>query len=168
MSFIFNINPNLVWFIIRNKYLVSVHCFWHRVPKTLGIFKVLRVIEVSFVMLMRWFLDLTEGWWLTARTNNLVVRDLELSILPSWPWERGEELEVESVTYANDLINRVYVIKPPLRTQVDRVQRTSGWVNTRKFVKSGLFGEAWKLHAFSLCLALCISSIWLFLSYILL
>lgn len=39
----------ILWFIIRKTYLF----LWHRAPKAHGISSVMRVIKVSFVMLMR-------------------------------------------------------------------------------------------------------------------
>lgn len=48
--------------VYNKKYIFGLlPCIWHRAPETLGILCVMRALKVSFVMLMRRLLDLTEG-----------------------------------------------------------------------------------------------------------
>ena len=48
--------------IYSKKYLFGLHSYlWHRAPKTLGLSWVLRLLKVTFVMLMRWLR--LGGWW---------------------------------------------------------------------------------------------------------
>lgn len=67
-----NKGHEILWFIIRNTYLVL---FWHRPPKTLGIFQVMRAIKMSLVMWMSF-------GPLVARRTNFVIRGLRLLVRP--------------------------------------------------------------------------------------
>ena len=60
---------------------------------TFFIFPVLREIKVSFVMLTRLQLESTYGWGLVARTSNLVIGELELSIAcpDLWRWRGARD-----------------------------------------------------------------------------
>ena len=73
-------------------------------------FPVMRAIKVSLVMLMRWFLESTQG----AFGVNLVIRGVELSVPPARPPGRDERVAGDWVQspMANDLINHAYLMKP--------------------------------------------------------
>lgn len=99
----------------------------------------------------------TSGWRLVARRTNLVIRGLELSVPPLQGVER-----LNPSTVANDLINCDYVMKPPL------IPEGQGSESFRS-VPPEVLGEwhlekARELRAPSPPPALCVSSIWLFLS----
>ena len=67
--------------MIHNKYVFGL-CpqVWHRAPKTL------EMLKVSFVMLLKWFL---EPWGLAARGPNHVIREVQLLVSPR-PLQREE------------------------------------------------------------------------------
>lgn len=84
---------------IINIYLVSVPGFWHRIPKTLGIFW---VIGATFVLLK----PLWVGSWMGAdhQKDHSMIRNLEFSAPPPI-LQRGEGLEMEF------MIHHVYIRK---------------------------------------------------------
>lgn len=154
--------------------------------QTLGISWVLRVIKLSFVMWMRWFVKAPEHrGWVWARTIQ-VIRRLELWLLPlplgrggerrggggeerrgegSGGERRGGELEVNSADsgqWFNPLCLYNEASMKILRG--DGVQNASGLVNTGAFRTEWC---AWRGHGrsgpLSHDLDLYISVIWLFL-----
>ena len=68
------------------------------------------------------------------------IRTLSLPS-PSASGERGGTDVSVQVTIVNDLINHAYIMKPPLKTLKDKVQRASGLVNQWRFRRSGLEGR---------------------------
>lgn len=101
-------------------------------------------------MLMKWLLE-DEGW-LPEKRN--VIRGLELSAPP---------LDLNG-QWCNQSIPRDGASKNPLN---DGVQRNSGLVNTERCWDDGVPKRAWKPWASPQYLALCITSIWLFLRCVL-
>lgn len=144
-----------VWYIFG---LCPVPC--RNLPKPLELTG-LRVIEVSFVMLMN-DLENTWGWELIASGNNLLVTGLELSV-PSLTSkeERGAKYGVQPAM-ANDLTSHSYVMKTQQRPKELRAlppSRGAGRV---------VGPECMELLIPDPILALCMSFIKLFLSYVLL
>lgn len=85
---------------------------------------------------------------------------------PPHDFHVGERLEVELIT--NDLVNHTYLIKLPQKPLNDRIQRVSSVVNIWRCWEGDVPREGMEaLCPFPLYLALCISSILLFLSCIL-
>lgn len=84
-----------------------------------------------------------------------------------WPPGRGEGLEVE-FSHHQRFNKSCLHNAASIQTQKERVWRAFGLVNSRRCEESGAPGEAWKLCTLSPYFAVSISSIWLFLSYILL
>lgn len=95
-----------VWYN-KNMYLVSVPDFWHRTPKTLGIYC---MVGASFVIcteplaildfiLMWWLGGAADSFWmgLVACGSSHVIRGLG-ALSPSLIWRRGERLEIGSFT----------------------------------------------------------------------
>lgn len=111
-------------------YIWFSKCSWHRVPKIPGISKMIRVINVCFVMLMKWLLDLTEVQELVScqEHHNHLIRGLKLSVPPphdlrggKWGWRMNQ------LPIANDLINCAYVMKLPQNPQKLGFGVLPGW-----------------------------------------
>ena len=79
-----------------------------------GISQVPRVIKVSFVMLMKCFMESLPGYLRMGpitRGTNSVMRGLELSPPDLWGGKRGWRLSQSPV--GNNVINHAYVMTPP-------------------------------------------------------
>ena len=106
------------------------------------------------------------GWGLSSRSGaKQVIRELEISVPFMTSGEGRWAGDWVQSPVANDLINWTSVRKPPQNPKRTGF-RASRLVNTWKCGESGPMEKTWKLCSPSL--AQCISSIWLFLSYILL
>lgn len=94
---------------------------------------------------------------------NCVIRSLEMSAISSGLQGRERNWKLSSISSDNDLASHACVMKPP-QTQKDNVDETEFRGTVLGVVPSE---KAWKLGPFP-SLALCVSSIGLCLSYILL
>lgn len=59
--------------------------------------------------------------------NQLLIRELELSVPSPCPLESLEGLDLDSVTVANVLINHTYVTKPPQKPKSLGCGELLGW-----------------------------------------
>ena len=140
--------------VIYNMYLV-LYCSWYRAPKILGI-----SCNENLKGVFCYINGVTFG--AGCQENQPVIRGLKLSVPPSdLRGEKGWRLNL-SLT-ASDLIICACVMKSPLTHQKEwGLERF--WVEVQGQVQGQRAGKPLFLFP---CLALCISSIWLFLSYIL-
>lgn len=137
-----------LWFIIRNISLVSIPTSGTELLRPL---EWPRTTKVSF-----------EGW-----------PEEPIMWLPGWNFQSHPVICWKG-RWAGSWINHQWPVISSImsvewsiyNTPKDGVLRASGWVNTWKFGEKGAL-RAWKLQALSPFPALCIFSIWLFLSYIL-
>lgn len=154
--------------MIYQKIYVSIHLVsFPELLKSLE-FPVVKAIKVSFVMLMRWLLESASGWGLVARGSSLVIRGLELSAPPPdlWGGERAWRL---SFIASGQWVNQSCLSnESSIKTQKDRIWRPSRLGNMWKFGIVVHLQRTWKPCTLSPDLALCFSSIWLFLCYTLL
>lgn len=70
---------------------------------------------------------------LVARRANHMIRGKELLVPPPDFWREESGWRLTQSPMAKELTNHAYVIKPPLKTQNDRVRRASGVVNRQRF-----------------------------------
>ena len=158
----------ILWFIIRNIFLDFVHCSWHRALKTLGIFWVMKIDKGVFTYVNEMTFGFILGWGLVARRTNHVIKRLELSVPPHWILGWGMGLRVEPITNGQWFDQSCLCNEASIKLQKDRVWRVSKSVHMWRLGIVMPLERAWKLHAPFPYLASCVSSIWLFLSYILL
>ena len=122
----------------------------------------LRVIKISFVMLMRCLLQSPQVTW-----------GQEAGCWENSPWEERAGTSVQRGWRLSPVVNGQWFNWLPVSNEVSikpwkvRVQRALRWVSTWKLGNECL-EKAGKLRALSPHLALCIFPTWLFLSYILL
>ena len=103
-------------------------------------------------MIMEWLLEGPWGWELVARGTNQWLESLDFEPYPDWPLSRGEGLEVVLIT-SGQWYNQSFTSS----------ENTKPWGSGCVQVGHTEVLGSW--HA--ACFALSISSIWLFLSYIL-
>ena len=94
--------------MIYNKYIFSLLTnFWHRAPKTLGIYR-----EESSTGVFCYVNRNTEGWRLATTGMNHMIRELEFVIpLPTSGERGGAGGEIPSQV-TNDLASYACVMKP--------------------------------------------------------
>lgn len=148
----------ILWLVVRNIGLHLHFCHW--APKTLETSKVIKAIKVSFIMLTRCLLEV----------SNYVIRALELLVSPLPPLhhhhfqERKRHWRLSSITKGQWFAQLCLCNESSIETQKDRVWRSSRLVNTCWLEESGALERTWKLLSHSPYFALCISSVWLTLS----
>lgn len=153
----------LSWFIVGNIYLVF-DPYSGRATKTLGIphakkefWSLLLCNEMTFGPHLR----MDAGCQKTQLCNWRAGTFSPTALLPGW--RKG--LQIESITngywFNQPWLYKETSIKPPK----DRTWRASGLVNTGRFGEHGVAGEDIETSHPLLYIALCISSIWLFLLY---
>lgn len=112
--------------------------------------------------------SLRMGTWST-REPTIIIRELALSLPPTanLPGE-GRGWRVQSITKGQWFKESRLCNGTSTRTQKARIQRASGLVDRQRCWESGVFRERGSSGPLPTCLALCISSIRLLLSHILL
>ena len=156
--------------IYKSKECIFGLCFWHWAPKTLGI-----SCDKSNKCVFCYVNEVTLGmplgnksWGLVARRTNRVFRGLEISV-PSpdlWEGERGWRLS----SIANDQwFNQLCLCnEASIKSWRTGLGKLPCWWTRGGLGRVACSERAWELRALSPYLGICISSIWLFLIYILL
>lgn len=131
------------WFVIYTENIIFGLCphFWHRTPRILGISYVMRAINISLVMLMRWFL--IPGGWFPVKPRDWSIWNFSSTPSPLQPSRLGEEQGIESIANNNHWLNQSCLgEEASIKTWKGGVQRASGLVNnTGRFRKSGIPGK---------------------------
>ena len=121
--------------IYNKKYVFDLRShFWHRAPKTFGIYYMMSALTFSLT-------------WVYVKE---VSDGKNVSIGPDWQRNQPNLLTLgrqeqgfggQITPVANDLVNPDCVMEAFRENQKDRVQRASGLVNTWRFEESGVCAQ---------------------------
>ena len=149
--------PVIMWFIIKSIYLILV---------PISDTELLKPLEFP-----RWWeggnfqVEPKDAGWLPREpTTWLEGWNFQSNLLTSGKWHR-ERLEVKSITNGQGLPNLAYVMKPSKNPKRTAFRECLGWWSM-EIQGKWYIQKRHRISEPSQYLALCISSTWLFLSYI--